>query len=159
MKKNFEILSLNEVIINELYTKCLPFESTTMVKKAQLYKNNPNHSTSFDLEKIMENRNTIYYLAGQLLATHQQSKEFILKSSIIKYNNKAWTKDMETLIHFLSLGIAASAITPIDDTTKAITLSQNTTPTLSPEDPNFTQWLKTEGKEWGELLGQEPSDD
>ncbi len=155
MKNNFEILTLNEGNVNRIYNECLRSDTTIGVETYQLYKSNPNYTATFDSGKIISYIGSIHYLIGQLDAVHQQAKEFNLKSSIVSYDKRPWTKDMKTLIHFYYLGMATNMFSRIDDTTKIIGLTTNL-PTLAPIDPNFKQWLKTDGKRWEEKLGQEP---
>lgn len=159
MKKDFEILDLNEENINSFYNMLLANSSTERTHHYQLYSNNDQHSLRFDTKKISLYRSTIKYMIGQLQNAHINKQSFSFKESILTYKNEIWTKDTSTLMKFIYLGIATNSLSPIDSSTKSIFLSPSITPTLSPKDPNFKQWLKTDGKEWEEELGQEPSDD
>lgn len=152
MDNKFEMLTLNAENVNRIYNDCLVTDSTNYTFPHQLYKNNTNHIIRLDREKELSYVSTIMYLIGQLDVVHQNKDEMSLKSSIIRYDKKPWTKDMETLIHFYYLGMAACRFTSIDDVTKTIKISP-ITPTLSPSDPNFEQWLKTDGKSWADRLG------
>ena len=157
MKNKFEMLSLNAENVNRICNDCLTSDSTNFADSLQLYKNNPNHTIHFDSIKVSDYYDTITYLIGQLADIHQNKSEISLKSSIVRYDKKPWTKDMETLIHFYYLGMASDMFSPIDDVTKTIEVT-TILPTLSPNDPNFKQWLKTDGKRWEARLGKEPSD-
>lgn len=139
--EKFEMLTLNEENVNRIFRACLASESTKSSTTYQLYRENTNHVATFDDDEVKGHLETIRYLIGQLSEVHKESEAFSLKASVVRYDQKPWTKDMVTLIHFYYLGIATGDFSSIDDATKMINLS-DCTPSLDPNDPKFDQWLE-----------------
>ena len=162
MEQYFEFVTLNEENVNRLFNEVLAAKTAEHPRSYFLYKDRydlDDHYLFFDTKKIAFHRHTIKYMIGQLLNEHIGRTSFSFKEAILTYQKTMWTKDTATLMKFIYLGIVSNSISPIDSKTKEIYLSPSITPTLSPDDSNFKQWLITDGKEWKEELGQEPSED
>lgn len=148
MKKTYKPLSLNEANVNCIYEECfLPARTTSFITTA-LYKKNPNFFVDFDSKKIYEHSHTIRYLLGQLYDVHMGKREFGLKTGIIRYDKVPWTKNTDLLIRFYFLGIAANLLSPIDDETKILTISESVFPSLLLDDSNFEEWYRENGKKF-----------
>lgn len=64
-------------------------------------------------------------------------------------------------MEFLHLGNATNSITSFDLETKSTVLTPFYSSTLSPKDPNFSEWWAEHKSEWEKTSkpGQEPADD
>lgn len=179
MKNNgFTPLDLKEENVQTIYNRCLANEEekqhinlcnfTTI-----FYKSNTgidSGTVCFSKDKIKKNLKNIDYLFGQLQNIHMPKKDriFTLQDSAIKYDNTAWTKELEYIFKLLNLAYATGQFPTFTKQNNLVYTARykNTLPTLSPKDPNFPAWWAEHKSEWETPEeqkrrpgGQEPSDD
>lgn len=152
-------MPLTEDTVEKLFIECGLKEGKNKLVKANLFKENEKFFTIFYTTRVIDNLLNIHYLFGQLKNTHIQTRFFDFKQAVLTYQNTAWTKNTDKLIQFIQLGIAAGAISPIDDATKQVELATYLDPTVSPDDPDFEEWYKEHKADWDNKANQQRFDD
>lgn len=154
------IANLDEGTVQALYNRCLATEEekkdNALCRFVRLFYKDYTGIESGDIcfsrDKINKNRKNIEYLFGQLKAVHtpKEGRILTLQDSAIKYDNTAWTKDLEYLFNFLNLASATGHFK--DFTRKENTIytdiATDILPTFSPKGPNFPAWWEEHKGEW-----------
>ena len=79
---------------------------------------------------------------GQLLLAHSEADTIYPESGAVTYKNKTWTADNSKLMAFYYLGVASNMIPIFAFNPKAgklTTFNFFIKPTLSPNDPTYTE--------------------
>lgn len=95
---SFQPLELTEANVHRIYEKCLAFDNnpdrdyTVLVSTRYGYTTN-QPPIGFDKKRIKANKETIYYLLGQLRAAHPNTRKawITLQDAQITYSGKIWT--------------------------------------------------------------------
>lgn len=165
--QNFEGSILMEESVLELFELCLPDENTTEPEYSILFTKilgypQDGNSVFFDKNYLLEYKEDILYLFGQLKAAHDTSKKFYtFEDCIIDYKGRPWTTDQNTLMKFLYLGASPSirAISPFVPPNHDV-YPIDIVSTLSLQDPNYLSFIKQYRKELiKKVESREPADD
>ena len=161
--EKFSPLELTEDNVNTIYRRCLPKEDTKpedIVENWIFSKKNgfsedgkPFYFNEVQLQKDYKN---IVYMLGQLYDVHITKDGYLyLKNFSLNYNNQLWIqsqdidKAREAIFNLIALGSTVRnekkfiSITPLLKDYEGcgiVTVS----PTLSPKDPKFAEWSKSE---------------
>lgn len=166
--KNFLGIELKERSAKALFKKCIPSEETKRVEEALLFTKAFGYPKDqdpiyFDTDKLIENKEYIRFLFGQLKEFHNPNGNILkLEDSVYRYDGNIWTTDKETIMKLLYLGVSPSiqVISPLKYPDHYAYKSTSLEPTLTPSDPNYYSWLKEYKKTLIKNLGgQEPADD
>ena len=138
-------LDLNADNVAKIYNDCQITESTTEYYEISLELEDfgyPQNSKPlyFDVSSLNAHIPSIYYLFGQLKNAHEPTYFLGIKDVLKKYDGTSWSDKRVSPIYLLHLGIAAAAITPPNFNLKACIFADDLVPTLSPKDPNFSEW-------------------
>lgn len=160
-------LILNESTVIDLFNICISDEDTkthdlvALFLKALGYSEN-GQIIALDKDYLLDNKEDILFLFGQLKAAHGEKKDFFsFEDLIIDYTGKPWTANQDTLMKLLYLGASqyVRAISPFVPPNHEVT-PLNIEPTLSPEDPNFYPFIKEYRKKLVKKLeSREPGDE
>ncbi len=154
----FCVSELNEGIVQEIFNRCLANKHTKQIATSALfptalgYKSSSEKLIQFDKDLLIKNKKAIDFLFGQLHRVHNPNGSF--KMSIDDFNttyqNTHWTSDKSALLKLLYLGVTPEvlAISPFSAATSLSVITPQVKPTLSPEDPNFTEWWEEHKVEW-----------
>ena len=157
-KKTFHCIDLNEGNVQTIFSRCIATKETTEYLKSILYQKEWGHTEDstpilFDKKKLIENIKSIRYLYGQLLTTHKHSNTIStsvenVHNSMINYKGQIWTEKKGVLMQFFHLGVVTNIIYPFSPRGNSGFKDVNIPSTLSPKDPNFSQWWESHKTEW-----------
>ena len=102
----------------------------------------------FNKKKVEQNKQSIFYLLGQLRSVHTSDSNITSAESVYKYDDVQWTDDTVTLMMLYHLGKITKGILPFVKRSNTATIGLSITPTLSPKDPNFPAWWEAHKAEW-----------
>lgn len=152
------VCALEESTIQELFLRCLATKDTTEYLKSVLYQKEWGHEEDsapilFDKKKVIENFKKIRYLYGQLFTTHKHSNTINTTpgnphNSSINYKGEIWTDRNGVLMQFFHLGVVSDTIYPFTLKGNSGFKDIDIQPTLSPKDPDFSQWWEEHKVEW-----------
>lgn len=145
--KSFTPIDLNEENVETIFQRCLATASTTEKQSSALFRaqygfENTSAPISFDRKKILENKEAIKYLYGQLQTIHSGNFTFAPSDLVKKYSSLSWTNNKGILMEFLHLGNSIALYNPFQADSKTTNFIQKIKPTLSPKDPKFAEWYK-----------------
>ena len=152
--QNFEGYILMEESVSELFSHCLPDEDTYELEYSLLFTKvlgypQDGKAIFFDKKYLLEVKEDILYLFGQLKAAHDSSKKlYTFEDCIIDYRGKPWTLSEEVLFKLLYLGASPSigAISPFVAPNHDV-VPINIVPTYSLTDPKYLSFIKNYRKE------------
>lgn len=164
--QNYEGIILMEESVTELFNLSLPDETTNDPEYSILFTQalgypQDGKAIFFDKKYLLEYKEDILYLFGQLKAAHDPSKKmFTFEDCIIDYTGKPWTLDLEILYKLLYLGASPSvrAISPFVAPNHDVA-PLNITPTYSLNDRRYLSFIKTYRQELVNQLKNTESDD
>lgn len=168
MKSYFPTI-LSSRSVNDTFKACVADQDSTEVIKCVLFKKSngfPQDSRPifFD-KKLLEKRiPKLEFMLGQLKDVHNQQTQTNTNSIKIKYDNTIWANNNQALLEFLHMCCAANLISPIQQKDSSIQFLTNLYPTMSPNDPNYSDWSKENKPKILKMIkenngGQEPADD
>lgn len=155
--KSFTPLELNEGNVQAIFNRCLAKQDTKDITYSTLFPTTHGYKTEdeiqiqFDTAELLNNRQNIEYLFGQLQEVHHKhNKRMSIDDYNTTYQEKHWTSDKSALLKFLYLGVNPKIvyITPFRAESSTSILSPQVKPTLSPKDPNFPAWWEAHKAEW-----------
>lgn len=96
--KSFTPIELNEENVQTIFKRCLAGDSTVEKQSSALFRaqygfENTSTPISFDRKKILDNKDTIKYLYGQLEAIHSSNFVFAPSDLVKKYSSLSWTNN------------------------------------------------------------------
>ena len=153
--KKFFGIELKERSVKALFRKCSPTEQSQHLETALLFTkvfgyHKDEEPIIFDTDKLIENKEYILYLFGQLREFHNNEEEILrLEDTALRYDGNLWTTDVEYIMKLLYLGVSPSvgAITPLKYPEHYAFKNPDILPTLFPLDPNFDSWIREYQKE------------
>ena len=155
---NFRPLELNERNVSTLFKRCLADENCNDVCYAQVlipdFTGRFSDPVKFSRAKIVANRQTIVYILGQIKSFHTSTEALFLQEGFMRYDNEIWTQDYDTLFKLYNMAMASAAISEwvlSGDLIGAIK-SPICVATLSPRDPNFSEWYEEYKEKHPELF-------
>ena len=157
MSSTFKPIDLNSEIVREIMQYCSVTENSKVFYKIileQMPMGYPKDSKPFlvDADNFDENIFNIYYLFGQLKVVHEKNHLIPIRDILKKYDETIWAKDKIAPLLFVHLAIGAGIIMPPIAQTKSCIVKtdilNNILPTLSPNDPNFSEWWEEHKTEW-----------
>lgn len=110
MSEAFEKLELNKLNVLRLMQKCKKTAASTNVVIMNFYDDELKDKApllEFDKDKLLENKDAIRYLLGQLHAVHAGKKFMSLPYALMNYKGENWTDDNMALYALLYLGCAS----------------------------------------------------
>ena len=162
LSNQFKPQELSEGNVQAIFNRCLPTENTKEVITPTLfpvmlgYKKGTEKLIDFDKKSLLENRQNIEYLFGQLQEVHtlQKGRRVNIDDYNTTYMKQHWTRDKATLLKFLYLGVTSEtlAISPFRAKDSTSLISAEIKPTLSPKDPNFPAWWEDHKAEWSSKI-------
>ena len=158
-RKSFEPIELTEGNVQAIFNRCSPEEDSKDFAYATLFPITRGWEIEdavqiqFDNAKLLKDKKAIQYLFGQLQEVHTYSKtskkqDVAIDDYNTTYSETNWTRDKETLLKFLYLGVASLCCSPFFAETKTSLISPAVKPTLSPKDPTFPEWWEQHKAEW-----------
>lgn len=154
------VAELNEGNVQAIFNKCLATKDNSAVLTSDLFPagfgyasliGKKRHSFNFDKDMILKNKANIQYLFGQLASVHTQKSTLTIDDFFKNYSDQNWTEQKASLMQLLYLGNCSkiNLIFPFnankDDTTRFVSTIKST---LSPKDPNFSEWWEQHKAEW-----------
>lgn len=147
---NFRPLELNERNVNTLFKRCLPDERNSFEGLYPVQVLSSKHCgresevVRLSEDKISVHKTIIRYLLGQIKAFHGDNATFALQEGFMRYDGTVWTKDYDVLFKLYSMGLATVSISDFSLYKDIIGSVKSTDciPTLSPRDPNFSEWYE-----------------
>lgn len=96
--KSFTPIDLNEENVQTIFKRCLASDSTDEKQSSALFRarygfESTSTPISFDRKKILENKDAIKYLYGQLHAIHSGNFIFAPSDLVKKYSSLPWTNN------------------------------------------------------------------
>lgn len=107
MSEQFEKLELNTFNVLRLMQKCKKTNATVNVISCNFYGVDLPHKApvlDFDKDKLLENKQTIRYLLGQLHAVHIGAKTMSLPYGLMNYKGENWADNNMALYALYYLG-------------------------------------------------------
>lgn len=111
MSETFKKLELTPLNVYKLMKECKKNEMTQNVIKSTFFSKTCGKKApilEFDKEKILENKDSIRYMFGQLHAVHAKKATMIPSYGLLNYKEENWTDDNMALFSLYYLGTAAS---------------------------------------------------
>ena len=157
--QGFRPLTLSEENLKIIFDKCFAQsqvdgeDTTPSILFSRLFGFAPSDERIiyFDKKKMLENKQAITYLYGQLKNVHSKDRNLKIGDAYLNYTGNEWTSDKSDLLKLLYLGAEQENhfISPIDEKTGSMVLAVSfLKPTLSPKDPNFPAWWEEHKAEW-----------
>lgn len=157
-KIDFVPLELSESNVQVIYNRCITtyFDSNETTKRILFsetfgYEKNAIPK-AFHRNKLIQSKFIIRYLYGQLLDIHNNYNtvhRLSIQSATKIYTDKIWTTNPEVLMQFLYLGSASNILGPFEsEKNNAALINSTLKPTLSPNDPHFSDWWEQHKSEW-----------
>lgn len=156
--KSFTPLELNEANVQAIFNRCLAKEGTPKenISKSILFSRtmgyNPRDELviNFDKKTLHANKQSIDYLYGQLMLSHQKTETLTIDKAFYNYQGKKWTQNKVHLLELLHLGSTneTDKISIFNAKTNTAELNLTQIPTLSPKDPAFPAWWAAHKAEW-----------
>lgn len=156
--RSFTPIELNEGNVQSLFEKCLATESTAVYVESILYQKafgyeEDSNPIYFDSEKLLNNLKYIRYLYGQLKTTHEHSNTISTSEQntdrvMLNYKDEIWTENKGVLLQFFHLGVGSNTIFPFNLQGSSGFQNVGIKPTLSPNDPDFSQWWEEHKAQW-----------
>ena len=156
--KSFTPLELNEGNVQAIFHRCLAKDGTPKenISKSILFSRtmgyNPRDELviNFDKKTLLANKQSIDYLYGQLMLSHQKTETLTIDKAFYNYQGKKWTQNKVHLLELLHLGSTneTDKISIFNAKTNTAELNLTQIPTLSPKDPNFPAWWEAHKAEW-----------
>lgn len=115
VSEQFEKLELNTFNVLRLLQECKATDATKNVVSRNFYDDESRGKApvlELDRDKLMENRETIKYLVGQLHAVHKGLEFMSLPLGLMNYKGDNWTKENMALYALYYLGVSALALPP-----------------------------------------------
>lgn len=105
---------------------------------------------NFDKKTLHANKQSIDYLYGQLMLSHQKTETLTIDKVFYNYQGKKWTQNKVHLLELLHLGSTneTDKISIFNAKTNTAELNLTQIPTLSPKDPAFPAWWAAHKAEW-----------
>ena len=156
MDNNFKPLDLNSATVGKLFNKCLytaesKNHTVAVFQETRMGYPKDTDPVFFDKDAIDSNRDLINFLLGQLNDAHRGPLvECTVQSLFLKYTGEPWTKDGITLLKLIHLALANSSMAPFSAEKDRTLLKSYINPTLSPKDPNFSEWWEQNKSKWEE---------
>lgn len=157
-REQFKPLELTEGNVQTIFNRCLATKDTEDYLKSILQQKDFGYEKDsnpilFDKKKLIENLKTIRYLYGQLFTTHKRSNTINTTpgnphNSSINYKREVWTDKKGILMQFFHLGVVSDTIYPFTLKGNSGFKDIDIQPTLSPNDPNFSEWWEAHKAEW-----------
>lgn len=159
-EQGFRPLELNEENVQVIFNRCLAKDGTPddqcfgsiLFSRIKGYGLDMERRVVFDKKKVIDNKQHIQYLYGQLKNIHMQDRNLQINDAFLTYSGKKWTVSRGTLLEFLYLGAINDErplMIPFDSKNNSTFLNmQALKPTLSPKDPNFPAWWEAHRAEW-----------
>lgn len=149
-KYKFVPVELNERNVKALFKRCLANEENTKegVYFSQVLSQEKcgKESELIRLSKEMVDAYTpsIQYLLGQVKAFQDYRKTFALQEGFMRYDDTFWTKDYDVLFKLYALALSSASVTNFFSHGELITSAKSPlcVATLSPRDPNFSEWYE-----------------
>ena len=151
-------IDLNEGNVQAIFNRCLAKEGTPKenISKSILFSRtmgyNPRDELviNFDKKTLLANKQSIDYLYGQLMLSHQKTETLTIDKAFYNYQGKKWTQNKAHLLELLHLGCTndTDKISVFNAKTNTAELNLTQIPTLSPKDPNFPAWWEAHKAEW-----------
>ena len=110
MSEAFEKLELNKLNVLRLMQKCKKTAASTEVRIMNFYDDELKDKApllDFDKDKLLENKDAIRYLLGQLYAVHAGKEFMSLPMGLMNYKGENWTDDNMALYALYYLGCAS----------------------------------------------------
>ena len=155
---SFLPIDLNEGNVQAIFNRCLAKEGTPKenISKSILFSRtmgyNPRDELviNFDKKTLLANKQSIDYLYGQLMLSHQKTETLTIDKAFYNYQGKKWTQNKAHLLELLHLGCTndTDKISIFNAKTNTAELNLTQIPTLSPKDPNFPAWWEAHKAEW-----------
>lgn len=151
-------IDLNEGNVQAIFNRCLAKEGTPKenISKSILFSRtmgyNPRDELviNFDKKTLHANKQSIDYLYGQLMLSHQKTETLTIDKAFYNYQGKKWTQNKVHLLELLHLGSTneTDKISIFNAKTNTAELNLTQIPTLSPKDPAFPAWWAAHKGEW-----------
>lgn len=143
-------IELNERNVKILFKKCLsngdnPAEELYLARVLKPeYCGKESEIIRLSKNSVLERKSMIQYLLGQIKAFHDDRESFALQEGFLRYDDIFWTKDYEVLFKLYALALSSASITSFVSYKDIIgsVKSPDCIPTLSPRDPNFSEWYE-----------------
>lgn len=140
---------LEDGSVNDLFNMCLADEDTKESESVCLFNKFLGYSEYgqfilLDKDYLLDNKEDILFLFGQLKAAHGEKKDLnTIEDLVIDYTGKPWTTDKTVLMKLLYLGVSqyVRAISPFVAPDHKVAFL-NIKPTFSPEDPDYYPFIK-----------------
>lgn len=160
------ILDLNEENVKKIFTYCLATPDTNpndiiigsfLGEGVNL--SIPIPSINFSKTRIMETTRSIFYLLGQLECVHKNSPFAEISDGIKKYDGSNWTTENFAVFSLYYLGCTSVCFPKFKPHRGSNSISArlgeipSLSPTVSPEDPFFEEWIKKEEEKTKRLSG------
>ena len=151
-------IDLNEGNVQAIFNRCLAKEGTPKenISKSILFSRtmryNPRDELviNFDKKTLHANKQSIDYLYGQLMLSHQKTETLTIDKAFYNYQGKKWTQNKVHLLELLHLGSTneTDKISIFNAKTNTAEFNLTQIPTLSPKDPAFPAWWEAHKGEW-----------
>ena len=146
----FRPLELNERNVKAIFKRCLANEDNT--KEGVYYSQvlslekcgKESEIIRFSKEMVDAYTSSIQYLLGQVKAFQDYRETFALQEGFLRYDDTFWTKDYDVLFKLYALALSSASITNFFSHGELITSAKSPlcVATLSPRDPNFSEWYE-----------------
>ena len=153
--KSFFPIDLNEGNVQAIFNGCLATENTpeddeqlSILFQKDFGYEKDSAPIVFSKSRIIQNKQNILYLLGQLKSVHEHNLRITSTESVYKYNGEKWTTDTATIMKLYHLSEAAKGIGPFVKKYNSANTRSGVKPTLSPKDPAFPAWWEAHKGEW-----------
>ena len=151
----FKPQELNEGNVQAIFNRCIATKdddleelSRSVLFQRDLGYDEDSKPVYFNKKKVEQNKQSIFYLLGQLRSVHTSDSNITSAESVYKYDDVQWTDDTVTLMMLYHLGETTKGILPFVKRSNTATIGLSITPTLSPKDPAFPAWWEAHKTEW-----------